>query len=80
MTKFLGWALATVGALLLLLALLAAVGAVIALAERIKFGHGLMFADVEFLSALALLLGVFGGASLWLGRRLARTAAKGACN
>lgn len=56
----------------MLLAVLAVIAAAIFLNERIRFGPGLMFADVEILAMLTLFLSVVGVALLWFGRRLAR--------
>ncbi len=73
MRRMLGYSLFGVGALLLLSAALASIGAGISLVERMRFGPGLMFADVEFLTILMFLFGGTGAASLWLGKRLARS-------
>lgn len=73
MRRMLSYALLGVGALLLLLAALASTGAAISLVERMRFGPGLMFADVEFLTILMFLFGGTGAAFLWLGKRLPRS-------
>ena len=49
-----------IGALFLLLALGAGMASVSALAERMRYGPGIMFADVEFFGLLALVSGVLG--------------------
>jgi uncharacterized membrane protein len=72
MKHFLANALTVVGVLALVLAVFAAIAAAISLNERIRFGPGLMFADVEILAILTLFLGVAGAALLWFGKRLAR--------
>jgi len=74
MKLILGRAFLAVGALWALLAVFAAIGAAVALSERMRFGRGLMFADVEFLLILTFVLGVAGVAILWLGIRLVRPA------
>jgi hypothetical protein len=61
-----------VGALLLVLSAVALATAAIALSERIRFGPGLMFADVEILVMLAIVLGLPGGILVWLGKRFFR--------
>jgi len=60
------------GAVLVLAALLAALGSALALRERLRYGPGLMFADVEFLGLTALVCGAVGGLVLFTGTRLAR--------
>ena len=72
MKQFVAYTFTVVGVLTLLLAFLAAVAAANALSERIRFGRGLMFADVEILAMLTLFLGVVGGALFFFGRRLHR--------
>jgi len=41
-----------------------------ALAERLQFGSGPMFADAEILLLLAVVFGLAGAGALWLGLRL----------
>jgi hypothetical protein len=72
MRRILGSTFLVVGALSVLLSVLSLIAAAISLRERIKFGPGLMFADVEILAAIAFMLGSAGGVLLWLGRRLVR--------
>ena len=72
MKRFLAYTLTVIGALTLLLAVFAAIAAAISLNERIRFGRGLMFADVEILAILTLFLGIAGVALLWFGRKLNR--------
>lgn len=72
MRRILGSAFLVVGSLSVLLSVLSLIAAAISLRERIKFGPGLMFADVEILAAIAFFLGVPGGLLLWLGRKLIR--------
>jgi hypothetical protein len=72
MRRILGSTFLVVGALSVLLSVLSLIGAAISLRERIKFGPGLMFADVEILAAIAFMLGGAGGVFLWLGRKLVR--------
>lgn len=72
MKHFLAHMLTAVGALALLVAVFAAVVAAIALNERIRFGPGLLFADVEILAMLTLSLCAVGLAVLWFGRTLLR--------
>lgn len=70
--RILGGAFIVAGTISLFLAVFAAIGTAIALSDRIRFGPGLMFADVEFLAMLTFLLGGAGAGLLWLGRRLVR--------
>jgi len=56
-----GWAFAA-------LAVLFAYVALTALIERMRFGSGLMFADVEILTAVTVFFGVLGGWLLWFTR------------
>jgi len=72
MKHFLARTFTFVGVLTLLLAVLAAIAAAISLNERIRFGPGLMFADVEILAIVTLFLCVVGVALLWFGRKLTR--------
>ncbi|OGP53441.1 MAG: hypothetical protein A2Y65_07050 [Deltaproteobacteria bacterium RBG_13_52_11] len=72
MKHFLANTLTVIGVLTLLLAVFTAIAAAISLNERIRFGPGLMFADVEILAILTLFLCVVGVALLWFGRRLSR--------
>jgi hypothetical protein len=72
MKRLLAYVLTLLGALALLAAALAAVAMAVSLAERSKYGPGLMFADVEIFAVLAFFLGGAGGALLWVGRRLGR--------
>jgi hypothetical protein len=72
MRKIIRGLIVIVGSLLLLCAFLSGTGALVAFAERLKHGAGLMFADVEFLILIAVALGVSGGLLLWLGLRIAR--------
>jgi hypothetical protein len=64
MKHFLANTLTVVGVLTLVLAVITAVASTISLAERIRFGPGLMFADVEILAILTLFLCVAGIALL----------------
>ena len=65
------------GALLLGLGGILAVGGVLLLGEavsawieRLRFGSGLMFADAEVFLVLGLAFGATGAAALWAGLRL----------
>ncbi len=62
-----------VGALLVLLGVLSAVGSLVALVDRARFGRGIMFADVEVLAILAVVCAVPGVAALWAGSKLAKS-------
>ncbi len=52
--------LGIIGALFLLLALGAGLVSVSALVDRMRYGRGIMFADVEFFGLLSLVSGVLG--------------------
>jgi hypothetical protein len=66
----LGGFLIFLGVVLLAVGFLLALSAVQALLERLRFGSGLMFADVEIF-ALGALLGLsLGAGAVWLGRRI----------
>ncbi len=65
------WLLIAAGTILVLLAVLSAAGSLVALADRARFGRGIMFADVELLAMLAVVCAVPGVAALWAGSRLA---------
>ncbi len=52
--------LGIIGTLFLLLALGAGLVSVSALVERMRYGPGIMFADVEFFGLLSLVSGVLG--------------------
>lgn len=58
-----------IGAILLLCASLSGIAALSSLAERMRHGSGLMFADVEFFALASAVLGLIGGIALWLGLR-----------
>jgi len=58
------------GALFLLCAFLSGIAALNSLAERIRHGSGLMFADVEFFALVSAVLGAIGGIAVWLGLRM----------
>jgi hypothetical protein len=60
------------GALLCLLAIIAGGISATALVERVQHGRGIMFADVEFLALMALVLLVPGLALLMVARRLTK--------
>jgi hypothetical protein len=68
----LGHIFLVIGVLLLLAAALASIAAGTSLVERMRFGPGLMFADVEMLAILAFFLGGAGATVFWLGKRLLR--------
>ena len=58
------------GGLLLLCAFLSGIAALSSLAERMRHGPGLMFADVEFFAVVSAVLGAIGGIAAWLGLRM----------
>jgi cell division protein FtsX len=55
---------------LVILAMLAAGGSVTSLVERLQYGRGLLFMDVELFAMIAVGLGGLGVFLLWLGSRL----------
>ena len=71
-SRVLSGILFTIGALLLVLALLAGLAFLSALSERLNYGPGMMFADVEFFALLALLSAVVGVLLFIAARRLRR--------
>ena len=72
MRQFLAVALILGGVIALLCGGLAAVGTAAAYMDRRRFGPGLMFADVEILGALTVMLSLCGLGLLCLGRKLSR--------
>ncbi len=60
------------GSLLLLVAVLAALASLRSLVERLRFGPGLLFADVELFAVVALVSGAFGVLMFWIGIRVGR--------
>ncbi len=59
------------GGIMLLLALLSGGAALLSILDRVKHGHGLLYADVEFFGLLALICCVLGAFSLIVARRIA---------
>jgi preprotein translocase subunit SecY len=72
MRSFFSTTFTVAGVLTLILAVFAAIASANSLAERMRFGSGVMFADVELFAMLALCLLVVGAGLLWLGKRLNR--------
>jgi hypothetical protein len=70
MKKMLLTGLRIVGGLLLLIALVFGGASILSLLERIQHGPGLLFADVEVLSFIALIGGIFGAATLFAAKKL----------
>jgi len=58
------------GGLFVVLAMLAAGASVTSLVERLQFGRGLLFMEVELFTMIAVGLGGLGVFLLWLGSRL----------
>ena len=72
MRTFVATTFIVVGVLTLMLAVFPALAAANSLAERMKFGSGVMFADVELFAMLAIFLLAVGAGLFWLGKRLTR--------
>ena len=70
MRRILGALLLGLGGILAVGALLLLGDAVSAWIERLRFGSGLMFADAEVFLVLGLAIGATGAAALWAGLRL----------
>ncbi len=70
MRKTLASLLTIAGITSLLVALMSAYYAVISFIERSKYGHGLLFADVEIFSAITIFFAAAGGLSLWISYRI----------
>lgn len=58
------------GGVLVILAMLAAGASVTSLIERLQYGRGLLFLDVELFAMIGAALGGLGVFLLWLGSRL----------
>ena len=70
MKKTLASLLNVVGIVSLLVALMSAYYAVISFIDRSKYGHSLLFADVEIFSAITIFFVAAGGFSLWISYRI----------
>ena len=77
MKRLLGGALVAAGILSAFLAVIALTGALAALTDRMRFGRGLMFADVEILGMLTLLLAAAAAVLICVGRKLVRRRPEG---
>ncbi len=64
------------GSLLILAAALSGLAGVNALLERMRFGPGPLFADVELFGVIAVALGALGAGAVYLGIQLARRTPK----
>jgi hypothetical protein len=70
--KIISVILSIAGVVLLIVALLAGIISLSALASRMRYGPGIMFADVEFFGLIALTCGVLGMPVIIAARKLAK--------
>lgn len=61
-----------VGGVLLLIALLSLTASILSFIERLKYGPGLFFADVEFFGLIALVSGIAGVVTVLVAKRLSK--------
>jgi hypothetical protein len=61
-----------VGVILIVVALLSGVLSLVALSDRLQYGRGLLFADVEFFLLIALICGLPGVFLAFIARKLGR--------
>lgn len=64
--------LAVGGGFLLMIALISGVASILSLIERLRYGPGLLFADVEILGLLALVSAGAGISALWIAKKSSR--------
>ncbi len=70
MKKMISIGLWMVGGLLLLIALVSGGVSILSLLERLQYGPGLLFADVEFFAFIALIAVTLGAAMLFVAQKL----------
>ncbi len=70
--KIISVTLIIVGVMLLIIALLAGLASVSALISRMRYGPGIMFADVEFFGLAALVCAIVGTLAIIAAKKLAK--------